>query len=174
MEGFYVEVIGSRSFASIWYWIVCAVIWTRTTHWTLGVPYEDAQNSNKLGGQYQRDFEIQIQINIRKTLEVFEGHSAIYTALAAFFISTVFVLGFSFNLQFMQACFLLMFPLIIVSGLSIHLAQRLRDQALEGDGLYSAYVWHRRVKQVIGAISIFFSAFWGVSQTVLSPYTGVF
>ncbi|MDR6265481.1 component of SufBCD complex [Roseobacter sp. N2S] len=174
MEGFYKEVIGSRSFASIWYWIVFAVVWTRTTHWTLGVPYEDAQNAKKLGGQYQLDFETQIEINIRKTLEVFEGHSIIFTAIAAFFLATVFVLGFSFNIQFMQASFLLMFPLTIVSGMSIHLAQRLRALQLEGLELYGAYVWHRRIKQGIGAFSIFFAAFWGVSQTLFSPYAGTF
>ncbi|GGA11344.1 component of SufBCD complex [Neptunicoccus cionae] len=174
MEGFYQEVIGSRSFASIWYWIVFAVVWTRTTHWTLGVPYEDARNAKRFGGQYQIDFETQIEINIRKTLEVFEGHSIALTGLAAFFLATIFMLGFSFNIQFMQAGFLLIFPLTIVSGLSIHLARKLRTEDLDGAALYSAYVWHRRIKQGIGAFSIFFAAFWGVSQILFSPYAGTF
>jgi hypothetical protein len=93
MQGFYVEVIGSRSFASIWYWIVFAVVWTRATHWTLGVPYEDARNSQRFGGQHQIDFEVKIEINIRKTLELFENHSAVFTAAAAFCLATVFTLG---------------------------------------------------------------------------------
>lgn len=170
MEGFYEEVIGSRSFASIWYWIVFAVVWTRTTHWTLGVPYEDARNARSLGGQHATDFEIQIEINIRKTLDMFESHSVFYVACAAFLLGTVFTLGFYFSIQMMQAVFLLVFPLCIVSALSIDLAQRMRDQDLHGDKLINAYVWHRRVKQGIGALSIFFAAFWGVSQTLFSPY----
>jgi hypothetical protein len=174
MEGFYEEVIGSRSFASIWYWIVFAVVWTRTTHWTLGVPYEDARNAQALGGQHTVDFETQIEINIRKTLHLFEGHSVFFTACAAFLLATVFMLGFYFNLQMMQAVFLLVFPLSIVSALSIHLAQRMRDENLQGDALIKAYVWHRRLKQGIGAFSIFFAAFWGVSQTLFSPYAAVF
>jgi hypothetical protein len=174
MQGFYVEVIGSRSFASIWYWIVFAVVWTRATHWTLGVPYEDARNSQRFGGQHQIDFEVKIEINIRKTLELFENHSAVFTAAAAFCLATVFTLGFYHNLQFMQASFLLIFPLSIVSALSIHLAQVLRDGHVTGEPLVRAYIWHRRVKQAIGAVAIFFAAFWGVSQTLFSPYAGTF
>ena len=170
MEGFYVEVIGSRSFASIWYWIVFAVVWIRTTHWTLGVPYEDARSASALGGQYSEDLETQIEINVRKTLLVFESHSTFYTACAAFLHGTVFTLGFYFDLELMQAVFLLVCPLTIVSALSIHLAQRLRDENMRDVALIKAYIWHRRVKQAIGAFSIFFAAFWGVSQTLFSPY----
>lgn len=174
MEGFYEEVIGSRSFASIWYWIVFAVVWTRTTHWTLGVPYEDARNARTLGGQYATDFELQININVRKTLSMFEANSVFLTVCATFLLGTIFTLGFYFNIQMMQAVFLLVFPLSIVSALSIHLAQRLRDEDLHGEGLIRAYVWHRRIKQGIGAFSIFFAAFWGVSQTLFSPYAAGF
>lgn len=174
MEGFYEEVFGSRSFASIWYWIVFAVVWTRTTHWTLGVPYEDMRKAHALGGQHATDFEVQIDINVRKTLAVFESHSLFFTAFAAFLLGTVFTLGFYFNIQLMQAVFLLVFPLTIVSALSIHLAQRMRDEDLEGKALFTAYVWHRRIKQGIGAFSIFFAAFWGVTQTLFTPYASGF
>ncbi len=174
MEGFYEEVISSRSFASIWYWVVFAVVWTRTTHWTLGVPYEDARNAKALGGQHADDFEIQIDINIRKTLQLFEQNGVFLTTCSAFLLGTVFTLAFYFNIQMMQAVFLLVFPLTIVSALSIHLAQRLRSEALQGDALVNAYVWHRRIKQGIGAFAIFFAAFWGVSQTLFSPYANAF
>lgn len=170
MEGFYEEVIGSRSFASIWYWIVFAVVWTRTTHWTLGIPYEDVRNANAIGEQHLQDFETQIAINIRKTLTVFEANSVFLTASAAFLLATIFMLGFYFDIQMMQAVFLLVFPLSIVSALSVHLAQRMRDEDMHGKRLIKAYVWHRRVKQAIGAFSIFFAAFWGVSQTLFTPY----
>jgi len=170
MEGFYEEVIRSRSFTSIWYWIVFALVWTRTTHWTFGVPYEDARNARDLGGQYATDFEIKIEINIRKTLDVFEGHGVFVTACGAFLLGSVFTLGFYFSVQMMQAVFLLLFPLTIVSVLSIHLAQRMRDERLHGEALFLAYVWHRRIKQGIGAFSIFCAAFWGALHTLFSLY----
>ncbi|MCP5088438.1 MAG: component of SufBCD complex [Rhodobacteraceae bacterium] len=170
MEGFYEEVIGSRSFASVWYWIVFALVWTRTTHWTLGVPYEDARMGRKHGGQYQVDFETVLEINTRKTLEVFDNHNIILTALAAFFLTTIFTLGFLFRIQFMQAGFLLLFPLSLVGLLSIRLAHSLTARPLHGEELYKAYVLHRRIKQLIGAVAIMFSAFWGVGQTLYSPY----
>lgn len=170
MEGFYEEVIRSRSFTSVWYWIVFALIWTRTTHWTLGVPYEDARNARDLGGQYATDFEIKIEINIRKTLDVFEGHSVFFTAFVAFLLGTVFTLGFHFSIQMMQAVFFLLFPLTIVSVLSIHFAQRMRDERLHGEALFLAYVWHRRINQGIVAFSIFSAAFWGVLHTQFSLY----
>ena len=170
MEGFYEKVIRSHSFTSIWYWIVFALVWTRTTHWTLGVPYEDARNARDLGGQYATDFEIKIEINIRKTLDVFEGHGVFVTACGAFLLGGVFTLGFYFSVQMMQAVFLLLFPLTIVSVLSIHLAQRMRDERLHGEALFLAYVWHRRIKQGIGAFSIFCAAFWGALHTLFSLY----
>jgi hypothetical protein len=70
----------------------------------------------------------------------------------------------------MQAVFLLMFPLTIVSVLSIRLAQRMRDERLHGEALFLAYVWHRRIKQGIGAFSIFCAAFWGAMHTLFSLY----
>lgn len=170
MEGFYSEVIGSRSFASIWYWIVYALLWTRATHWTLGVPYEDARNAIVLGGQHMVDFEAQMDINVRKRTALYREHPAILVAVVAFLLATVFWLGFGFRIQFMQATFLLIFPLTIVSLLSVNLALRLERTGARGEELYRVYVWHRRAKQVIGAIAIFASAFWGVSQTLFSPY----
>lgn len=170
MEGFYSEVIGSRSFASIWYWIVFALMWTRATHWTLGVPYEDARNAILLKGTHMADFETQMEISTRKRVALYRAHPAIMVALAAFLLATVFMLGFSFRIQFMQATFLLIFPLTLVSLMSVRLALRLEAQGLRGSELYRAYVWHRRIKQVIGGIAIFCSAFWGVSQTLFSPY----
>jgi len=170
MDGFYAEVIGSRSFASVWYWIVFALIWTRTTHWTLGVPYEDARLGHKNGGQQQEDFETLLEINVRKTVGTFDSHNVLFTAVSAFLLATVFMLGFWFNIQFMQAGFLLLFPLSIVGSLSLRLAHKLDSHPLSGDDLFRAYVRHRRVKQFIGAIAIMFATFWGVSQTLFTPY----
>ncbi|MEM7438411.1 MAG: component of SufBCD complex [Pseudomonadota bacterium] len=170
MEGFYEEVIGSRSFASIWYWIVYALLWTRATHWTLGVPYEDARNAIVHGDQHMIDFETQMEINTRKRMAVFNAYPVIAVGAIAFLLATVFMLGFSFGIQFMQASFLLAFPLTIVTVLSLRLATVVDAKGLRGSDLYRAYVWHRRTKQAIGGVSIFCSAFWGVSQTLFSPY----
>ncbi|MEM6618844.1 MAG: component of SufBCD complex [Pseudomonadota bacterium] len=170
MEGFYEEVIGSRSFASIWYWIVFALLWTRTTHWTLGVPYEDARSAALAGGQHARDFEVMMEIAARKRLVIIESSPTAIVGLGAFLLATVFMLGFWFGIQFMQATFLLVFPLTLVTTMSVRLAQRVHYGGLRGATLYRAYVWHRRIKQVIGAVAIFFAAFWGVSQTLFSPY----
>ena len=170
MEGFFDEIVNSRSFTSIWYWVVFALLWTRATHWTLGVPYKDLQNARSFGGQYATDFRIQIQINVRKTLAVYERHSLVLTVSLSFLLGMVFTLGFHFYIQMMQAIFLLMMSQIMVSVLSIHLAKRIRNQKYVGDKLYSAYLLHRRTKQCLGAIAIFFAAFLGVSQTLFLPF----
>lgn len=170
MDGFYAEVIGSRSFASVWYWIVFALLWTRATNWTLGVPYEDARNAVVLGGRYMADFEVQMEINTRKRTRLYRAHPIMLVGAVSFFLATVFMLGFWFRIQFMQASFLLLFPLTLVTLLSTRLALRLERDDARGRDLYEAYVWHRRAKQVIGGLAIFLAAFWGVGQTVFSPY----
>ena len=102
MEGFFDEIVNSSSFANVWYWVVFALLWTRATHCTLGVPYEDLQNARSFGGQYAIDFRIQIQINVRKTLAVYEQHSMVLTVFLSFLLGTVFTLGFHFYIQIMQ------------------------------------------------------------------------
>lgn len=170
MDGFYQELIGSRSFASIWYWILYAVLWTRATHWTLGVPYEDVRNAMVLGGQHMEDFEAEMMINTRKRVALYREHPVAMVAVSAFLLSTLFTLGFWFGIEFMQAAFLLAFPLTIASLLSFRLALRIHVLRLRDEALCRTYVRHRRIKQVIGGVAIFVTAFWGVSQTVFSPY----
>jgi hypothetical protein len=170
MQDFYTEVIGTRSFTSVWYWIVFAVVWGRATHWTLGVPYEDARLARKLGGEFQRDFEILLELHIRKTLRVFNEHGALLVALATFSLAMFGTLGFGFNLHFMQAGFLLVFPMALVNALTIKLAYRLAADPPDSGQLYRIYVRHRRVKQLIGAISILITSFWGVRQAFYNPF----
>lgn len=170
MEQFYQEVIGSRSFTSIWYWIVYALVWTRTTHVTLGAAYEDARLASVHGGQHQVDFEATIDIARRKSVTMFEAYGVYAVAMGSFLLAMIFVLGFGYDIQFMQAGFLLIFPLAVVSALSVQLAYRLTKTPCTGPELYSTYIWHRRAKQGIGAISILISSFWGVSSALFSPY----
>ena len=74
------------------------------------------------------------------------------------------ILGFFYWVEFAQAVFLLAMPMGIVSWLSVHTARRIR--AADGEGLYRKLHIHRFLTQVIGMISIFVTAFWGMYQNM--------
>ncbi len=45
------------SFSNLWYWIALAVMWSSTSHWVLGVPYDMIQRARREGGQAEADLE---------------------------------------------------------------------------------------------------------------------
>jgi hypothetical protein len=49
------EVIDMRSFSNLWYWIALAVLWSTTSHWVLGVPYDLVQRARREGGETEED-----------------------------------------------------------------------------------------------------------------------
>jgi hypothetical protein len=45
------EVIDMRSFSNLWYWIALAVLWSSTSHWVLGVPFDMIQRARRRAGR---------------------------------------------------------------------------------------------------------------------------
>lgn len=170
MQGFYSELLGSNSFSSIWYWLMVAIVWSRATHWTLGVPFEMARLGQRLEGQFQTDFESQVEMGVRRYTYIFREYGYFLVGFGAFFLAFVATLGFGFQLQFMQAVFLLLFPLSIAGLISVRFAFDLQKRPVLGGELFSKFQWHRRLKQVIGTVSILFSTFWGMSQVFFDHF----
>ncbi len=158
------EVIDMRSFSNLWYWIALAVTWSQASHWVLGVPFDMVIRARKLGGQAAADLDEMARIYVGRLLYILNVAGPMLVLLAFFVLTALAVLGFWYRVEFAQAVILLLFPLTLVGALSLHTATLIDRQGETGEELQRHLARHRTYVQVLGMISIFVTAFWGMAQ----------
>lgn len=157
------ELIDMRSFSNLWFWIMLAVIWSRTSHWVLGVPFDLVTRAARRGGERAAaDLEILVQISCRRLLYIADVLGIWLMGLASFALASLATIGFGYGYEFGQALFLLLAPLSLVIVLNIRLARRVANEATTGPLLWRRIRRLRLAVQAIGLLSIFFTAFWGM------------
>ncbi len=167
------EVIDMRSFSNLWYWIGLAVVWSTVSHWVLGVPYDMVLRARRRGGDAERDLHDLVRINVNRLLYIVQLSGVWLLALGSAVLSTLAVLGFWYGVEFAQAVFLLLFPLSLVGLMSIATARRIRAEGDTGAQLYRRLFRHRLLTQVVGMVSVFVTAMWGMYQNlVVGPFGG--
>lgn len=155
------EVIDLRSFSNLWYWIALAVLWSSVSHWVLGVPHDMIHRARREGGQALADVEDLVRINVNRLLHVVDSGALLLVGLVGFWISVLAMLAFYYDIEFAQALFLLIGPLVIVLWLSVIECRRIAAGANQGEVLLRRLIVHRRVVQVIGMLSIAVTALYG-------------
>lgn len=155
-----------RSFSNLWFWIVLAVMWSSTSYWVLGVPYDMIQQARREGGEVQRDLEDLVRINTSRLLMMVDRSGVIGVALLCFWGTGVALLAFYYDVEFAQAVFLLLAPLTLVVWQSIRASRRIAAGGMDAEALHRALIRHRRVTQVIGMLSISVTALYGTWQNV--------
>ena len=158
------ELIDMRSFSNLWFWIALAVFWSSASHWILGVPWDVVLRAKRHGGQAEIDFQDLVRINSNRILHIVDVSGLWLIAIVCFVLTGLAALGFWYAVEFAQAVFLLLFPMSIVSTLSIKVARRIRAEGLEGELLRKRLARHRFWVQFIGMISIFVTSLWGMFQ----------
>lgn len=160
------ELIDMRSFSNLWYWIGLAVLWSSSSHWVLGVPYDLIQRANRKGGEAMQDLEDLTRINSKRILYISSVSGLWLLGFGSFVVTGLGLLGFVYGVEFAQALFLLVAPMAIVGLLSISTARLIRDTAIQGVDLYKRLIRHRVYTQFIGVVSIFVTAMWGMLQNM--------
>lgn len=160
------ELIDLRSFSNLWYWIALAVLWSTTSHWVLGVPFDMVGRARRSGGETAEDLHALVGINARRLLFIARVSGLWLIGFTAFFFTMLMVLGFVYWVEFAQAVFLLLAPMVIVGALSLSTAQEITLQDLEGEELYRRLGRHRMTVQAIGMVSIFITSLWGMWQNM--------
>ncbi len=160
------ELIDMRSFSNLWYWIAVAVVWSTTSHWVLGVPWDLVQRAGRKGGEAVEDLEHLVRINSNRILYI-SGVSGLWLiALISAALTSLIILAFWYNVEFAQAVVLLVFPMSLIGLLSINSARVIRDRGLSGKLLRRRLGHHRIITQVIGMVAIFVTALWGMYQNM--------
>ena len=156
------EIIDMRSFSNLWYWIGLAVAWSTASHWVIGVPYDLVHRAARHEGQAQEDLEAIVRVNCNRMLSISERGGVGLMAVASAILSSLVTLGFWYGIEFAQAVFLLMLPMVFVACLSVRTASVISRQQLSGKPLRDRLARHRITIQVIGMFSIFVTATLGM------------
>jgi hypothetical protein len=166
------EVLDTRSFSNMWYWIGLAILWSTASHFVLGVPFDLALKAKRQGGERMQDLEDMVRINTGRLLNIAEVSGLMLTALAATVITLLGVTGFFYGVEFSQAVFLMLFPMTFVGALNIRTAHNITTHAPKGEALISVLRRHRFLVQLIGMVSIFVTAMWGMYQNIVTGPLG--
>lgn len=175
------ELIDMRSFSNLWYWIVLAVMWSSASHWVLGVPYDVVQRArNQINrgdtgqaGNAVQDLEDLVRLNINRLTYISNLSGLWLMAFLFFLLSSLFTLGFIYQLEFSQALFLLLFPLSIVILLSVRKALEIHKTMPTGPELINHLTSLRLHTQLIGMFSILVTSMWGMYQNISAMVLGI-
>ncbi|WP_282064929.1 component of SufBCD complex [Aliiroseovarius marinus] len=151
-----------RSFSNLWYWIGLAVAWSMASYWVVGVPYDMIQRAGRVEGEALEDLETIVRVNCNRITSLSDQSGMSLIAVASAVLSSLAILGFWYSVEFAQAVFLLMFPMVFVGLLSVRSAITIQSQALEGEALRRFLLRHRLMVQLIGMLAILITALWGM------------
>lgn len=160
------ELIDMRSFSNLWFWIVLAVLWSTASHWVLGVPFDMVLRARRQGGQAEIDLEDLVRINVNRLLYIGQVSGLWLLGFVCFGLTTLALLGFLYAVEFAQALFLLAFPMSLVGAMSLSTARLIRAEKASGAQLRKRLARHRVYTQIIGMVSIFVTAIWGMYQNI--------
>ncbi|MGX9855532.1 component of SufBCD complex [Limimaricola variabilis] len=160
------EVIDMRSFSNLWFWIMLALIWSGASHRVLGVPFDMVARARRFGGQSERDLVDLVRINVNRLLHVGHVAGSWLIGVVAFILSSLLLLGFWYGIEFAQAVALLALPLSVVGAMSFATARRIARERPEAELLCKRLARHRFWVQLIGMVSIFVTAMFGMYQNL--------
>ena len=137
-----IQLLGSRSFTSLWYWLAFAGIWSVVTRNTLGIPAEVVLRARR--GEDWRVLHDWLRL-VLPHWRVGPVAGMVMTALCCFILTTLAVLGFSHQMEAAQALFLLLAPLVLLLVLRVRLALGLARLMLGAPGPEPVQTAARRI-----------------------------
>lgn len=187
IDGFW-GVMGSRSFGTLWYWLALITVWTWAGRSVLGVPWDVVSNARRaLSQSPQPGTPRQVTLLLdwlSLTLPRWRPGGAegpLLTALAAFVLAALVVLGWVYGQEMAQAVALIAVPFAGVYGLRLRLARHLTP--LMADVMAGRMVpgqaagrmlakmrWHRVWVTVISVLAVSISALWGTIWQITHPF----
>ena len=156
------DVIDTRSFSNVWYWLVLAVSWSTVTRFTLGVPYDMVTRARRKGGEAQDDLIEMVAINVRRMMYIVDVSGLWLAGFWAFLMSALSLLAFWYGLELAQALALLFLPFTLVGLMTFRTARIVAETQPEPAELYKRLMRHRFWTHVIGMISVFITAVFGM------------
>lgn len=178
-------LLGSRSYSSVWFWLMLLVIWSMAGRHTIGVP-GDLIREVLRGKEDEPRSEVALTLLDWLSLmlprwRVAPGEGAALVGMGAFLLTFLFLLGFSYGLEMAQALFFLLAPIAVHAGMSLQLAARLSpllDDAERGvltpdkAALQAARLMrrHRMLGTAITILAMAITAVWATHWLLMRPF----
>ncbi len=177
-------LLDSRSFGSIWFWVMLLFAWSLSARRVLGVPSDVFGSVGKSAALPGDDPAAMLLLDwLSLTLprrNIGTGEGALLLGLAAFLLTTLAVLGFEYGLEMAQALVLLMLPFALVFLAEMRLARRLAlvlRQAETGGSVNAAGTQaarlmrrHRLMVTLLSILVVALTAFYGAIWMLMHPF----
>lgn len=178
--------LDSRSFGTVWYWLLLLGLWSATGRSILGVPAEVVARAR--AAMRSDTPESPAVLNLLDWLSLAlprwrlgRTEGAVFLGIAAFCLSSLALLGFLYGLEMAQALTLMLSPFLLLFWLRILLARRLmplmaRAEAGElpmtelAQQTVRRMIWHRRFVSLLSVVSVAITALWGAIWVVMHPF----
>lgn len=168
------ELIDLRSFSNLWYWIGLAVLWSSLSHWVIGVPFDAVLRAKRGKPETaMQDLHDLTRVNVNRILYIFEVSGLWISLFGSAMLTALGITAFGYDVEFSQAVFLLLVPALLVAAMSVRTARVIRQRDLSGAGLIRQLMRHRFFTQLIGVVSIFITAMYGMFMNLnVGPFGG--
>lgn len=181
------RLLDTRSFASLWFWLALAVIWSLATRSVIGVPGEVVSAARRASGTDTPATETPEGLLLLDWLSltlprwrIGRTEGAVLAGLATFLLVSLGVLGFGYGLEMAQALVLIGAPLTLLTVMRLHLAHRLAPllaEATQGAlpaaeaGARAARMMtrHRLAVSALSILAVAVTAAWGTLWNLMHP-----
>lgn len=160
------EVIDMRSFSNLWYWIGLAVLWSSSSHWVLGVPFDMVTRARRVGGTLSTDMETLAHINVNRLLYIARTAGVWLVGIVTFLLVTLTILAFLYDMEFAQAVLFMAAPMTLVGFVTYRTALAVSAEDSRGAVLVRRITRCRMTVQVIGMFSILATSMFGMWQNL--------
>lgn len=177
-------MLDSRSFGSVWFWVLLALAWTLAGRRVAGVPVDViAAASRAARDGTAQPAALALLDWLSLTLprwRVPGADGAVILGVSAFALTTLALLGFVYDLEMARALVLLLLPLGLAFALELRLARRLRTvlaEAEQGAPVDQAAARaaammrrHRLVFTLLSIVDVAIAAFQGALWMLRHPF----
>jgi hypothetical protein len=167
------EVIDMRSFSNLWYWIGLAVLWSSTSHWVMGVPFDMVTRARKVGGNLSDDMETLAHIYANRLLYIGQTAGLWLVGIVTFLLTSLLIMSFVYDVEFAQAVLFMAAPMTLVGFVTYRTAQGIAAEDSRGKDLIRRIMRCRMTVQVIGMFAILATSMFGMWQNLTTlPFPG--
>ncbi|MCY4288861.1 MAG: hypothetical protein OXC63_09740 [Aestuariivita sp.] len=145
-----------KSFASIWFWLTLGVTWFVVIRHPFSISNELIFQARHFGASARMSVEVLAEMRAKKLLTC----NLWKVASFGFSGSIVFVFGWVYQIEFAQALFLWIVPVMCVGCVSLYTAYEVQSRAQKGEALLDALERHRLIVNFIGISTLGFIVYW--------------
>lgn len=178
-----IEALDTRSFSSLWYWLMLTATWTWVTRGALGIPPELVRSLQKRRGASDEAAALRLLDWVSLVVprwQLMRDDGAVLLGVASFVLSMLAGLGFLYGLELAQALLLLIGPLMLLGWMRLRLAARLRATLAEAEGgrlpvgeaasqIAARITAHMRATLALSAAAVAVAAVWGTIWLARHP-----